>query len=397
MNRRTFLKLSAAGFGALALNQLRWGFAQEGFEDLIVVSNAGDADAGVAPTISLIDPASLSVLKTLPLPGSFSFPATRWDFERDVIWTGLPAGPNEAVSAYRLSSGEKIAEIPAGSRQNYTELTPDGLHLIVAARFADRFLKISADPDAADFGTIVAELEHYAGSNPCDLTISADGAFAYAPDRGGDTTTAVRLDPFEIASTTAMETFSDAALEPYMGTVSPANDYLFIENATVDGGPDIGSESVFDLADPANPVEVARLSQADGLGDAPITSEFTPDGRYGIVICRGSSTLSIVDMATLGVSKTVTLPEGGAPLTGSFADAGDTFFIPLPGRDAVAAVSVPDFEVAALIPVGQRPLGVVHLQAAVPEGPGVSMPLGEALATGRMFAPDCPDRCCGQV
>ena len=102
-------------------------------------------------------------------------------------------------------------------------------------------------------------------------------------------------------------------------------------------------------------------------------------------------------MATLAVSKTVTLPEGGAPLTGSFADAGDTFFIPLPGRDAVAAVSVPDFEVAALIPVGQRPLGVVHLQAAVPEGPGVSMPLGEALAAGRVFAPDCPDRCCGQV
>lgn len=393
MNRRTFLKLSAAGLGALAFDQLGWSFAQEGSSDLIVVSNAGDADAGVAPTISLIDPVALSVLKTLPLPVSFAFPATRWNFERDVIWTGL----SDLVSAYRLSTGEQIAEIVTDSSQNYTELTPDGRFLIVAARFMDRFLKISADPEADDFGTVVAAAEHYAGSSPCDLTIGSDGIYAYAPDRGGDTMTVLRIDPFEIVSVIPMETFSDAALEPFMGTVSPANDYLFIENANVDGGPDAGSESVFDLGDPVQPVEVARLSQADGLGVGPITSEFTPDGRYGIVICRNSSSLSVVDMASLQVAHTVTFPEGSAPLTGSFTSAGDSFFVPLPGRDAVAVVDVPDFDIATLIPVGQRPLGVVYLQASVPDTPGVSLPQGIALASGRSFAPGCPDRCCGQV
>lgn len=393
MKRRTFLKLSAAGLAGLAFDGLRLSFAQEGITDLVVVSNAGDADAGVAPTISLIDPLALSVLKTLPLPVSFTFPATRWDFRRDILWTGL----RDVVSAYRLSTGEQIAEIVTASGQNYTELTPDGRFLIVAARFQDRFLKISADPEAADFGAVVAAADHYPDSSPCDLTIGADGAYAYAPDRGGDTMTTVRIDGFEIASVTPMERFSAAPLEPFMGTVSPANDYLLIENAAVENGPDDGSESIFHLGDPARPVEIARLSQADGLGSGPITSEFTPDGRYGIVLCRNSSSLSIVEMASQQIVSEVVLPEGSAPLTGTFAGAGDTFFVPLPGRDAVAAVTVPDFEIAALIPVGQRPLGAVYLHTAVPATPGVSLPLGEALARGRSFAPGCPDRCCGRV
>jgi DNA-binding beta-propeller fold protein YncE len=397
MKRRTFLKLSAATLGTAVLGRLHSGLAQEAKQELIVVSNAGNADAGVMPSISLIEPSSLQVLATLAMPSSYSFPATRWDFGRNVIWTGLPAGPNNAVNAFRLSTGEQIAEVPTGSTQNYTELTPDGRYVVVAARFMDKFLKISADPQAPDFGSVVAELDHYAGSNPCDITISSDGAYAYAPDRGGDTVSAVRLDPFEVVVTVPMERLGNAALEPFMGTVSPTSNYLFIENAQVRGGPDAGSESVFDLSDPGRPVEIVRLSQADGLGSGPITSEFTADGRYGIVICRGSSNLSIVDTASLEITENVAFPEGSNPLTGTFAGAGDTFFVPLPGRDAVAAVSVPDFDVVELIPVGQRPLGVIYLSTSLPERQSLHQPLGQALASGRAFAPDCPDRCCGQV
>ncbi|UCH27435.1 MAG: hypothetical protein JSV66_07310 [Trueperaceae bacterium] len=123
MRRRTFLKLSVTALGAAALGQLRWGLANQTSQELIIVSNAGDANAGVLPSVSLIEPNNLQVVATLALPSSYSFPATRWDFERDVIWTGLPAGPNNAVNAFRLSTGEQIAEVPTGSSQNYTELT----------------------------------------------------------------------------------------------------------------------------------------------------------------------------------------------------------------------------------------------------------------------------------
>jgi hypothetical protein len=71
--------------------------------------------------------------------------------------------------------------------------------------------------------------------------------------------------------------------------------------------------------------------------------------------------------------------------------------VPLPGRDAVAAVTLPDFQVASLIPVGARPVGVVYLETRVPERAEAGQPLGVALASGRTFPAGCPDRCCGPV
>ncbi len=161
----------------------------------------------------------------------------------------------------------------------------------------------------------------------------------------------------------------------------------------------MGSESVFDLADPENPVEIARFSQADGLGRGPITSKFTLDGRYGIVICRDSSELSVIDLDALAITRSVAFPEGSNPIAGTFVyrEGAKTFFVPLPGRDAVAAVRAPEFEVVELIPVGPRPMGVVYLHTAVPERQEAYPPLGLALAMGRAFPADCPDRCCGPL
>lgn len=392
MDRRTFLKLSATGAAAVAVGQLGLSFAQEGRRDLIVVSNAGGDDG---PSVSVIDPASLEVIATLPLAGSFALPATRWDFERDLIWTGS----GESVVAHGLSTGEQVAEIPTGSSQNYTEITPDGRWVIDAARFEDEYLKIGADPGRDDFGQVVARFSTYEGASPCDMTMTSDGRYAYAPDRGGDTVSVVRTDPFERVAVIPMERFDDAPLEPYMATVSPTDNVLLVENAIVEGGSQTGSESIFDLANPESPLEIARLSTEDRLGIGPITSEITADGRWGLVICRDSSELSILDLGALSVAETIGFPEGSNPLTGTFSQGvrGEFFFVPLPGRDAVAVVSVADFEIVSLIPVGVRPLGVVYLQASLPERAELHRPLGLALASGRTFPTGCPDRCCGPV
>lgn len=396
MNRRSFLKASAAGAAALALGDWRTALAQAESQELIVVSNAGDARAGVGTSVSLIDPDSLKVLATLPLAGSYSFPATRWDFERDLIWSG---GPNEAVHAWRLSTGESVVELPTGSSQNYSELTPDGRYLIVAARFSDRLLKVGADPEQNDFGQVVAEFGTYDGASPCDMTITPDGAYAYAPERGGATILTLELASFEPASVVSVESFDAAPVEPFMSTASPTGNLLFVENAAGEGGTTSGSESIFDLGNPAKPVEIARLSQEDGLGSGPLTSEITLDGRYGVVICRDSSELSVIETENYQVLTSVKFPKGSSPLTGTFVfgSEGDRFFVPLPGRDAVAVVSVPDFETVELVPVGARPMGVVHLRSVLPVREGTGFPLGLALRSGRIFPPGCPDRCCGPV
>jgi len=399
IDRRTFLKWTAGGLAALAAVRWQDASADEGRRDLIAVSSAGDKQAGVAPSISLIDPDSYDVLATLPLAGHFSFPATRWDPARDLIWSGVPGGDHQAVMAFRLSTGEHALDIPTGSSQNYTELTPDGSEVIAAARFQDRYLRIGADPAADSFGKVLATLDTYKGANPCDITVSADGRYAYAPDRGGDTVTTIDLEDFSIASTVPLEQLTPGPLQPYMCTVSPTGRVLLVENAIVKDASQTGSESILDLSAPDKPVEVARLSVDDGLGRGPMTSEFTADGRYGIVICRDSSELSIINTGSHKVVGNVSFPDGSNPLTGTFAyaDHGDTFFVPLPGRDAVAAVKTPAFEVDRLIPVGPRPMGVVFLEAAVPDRSVSEVPMGAALASGRTFPAGCPDRCCGPV
>lgn len=392
VSRRTFLKGALGGATLLALAPWRYAAADGTARDLIVVSNNGER------SVTVIDPVDLEVLATLPLAGTFSFPATRWDATRDLIWSGF--AESGAVDAFRLSSGERVAHVVTGSSQNYTELTPDGKAVLVSARFRDRLLKVGADPASDDFGKLLATLEQPHGSQPCDVTVDAAGHHAYLPDRGTDTLTTV-----DVASLTALSRVKVAPVggrgpvEPYMATASPAGNVLFVENAVVQGASATGSESIYDLGDPAQPKELARLSRADGLGSMPLTSEITPDGRYGMVICRGSSEVSVVDIAALKVVTSVRFPAGSNPVTGTFryGEGDPTLFVPLPGRDAVAVIAVPDFQIRRLIPVGPRPVGVVYLRAPLPDRPVAQVPLGTALAGGRTFPESCPDPCCGPV
>jgi len=183
-----------------------------------------------------------------------------------------------------------------------------------------------------------------------------------------------------------------------MATVSPTGNVLLVENAIVPGGSQNGSESVFDLSDPTKPVEVARLGPSEGMGVGPITSGVSLDGRYGLVVCRDSSEVSVIDTQSLKVVKSIEFPQGSNPVAGTFVfdGQGETFFLPLPGRDAVAAVKVPSFEME-LIPVGARPMNAVYLEAPLPDRQMAFAPRGIALASGRTFPANCPDRCCGPV
>ncbi len=403
VSRRRFLKGALGGAALLALGSWRLGLADgSGPRDLIVVSSHG----GGRPGVTLVDPDTLAVLASLSLAGAYSFPATRWDNQRDLIWSGF-AEPG-AVNAFRLSTGERVARVSTGSQQNYTEVSPDGHTLVVAARGRSRFLKVGADPAAADFGKVLATLDDEQGAQPCDITIDAGGRYAYAPDRGNDTLVTIDLTDFAVASRQVLKRRAGPGpLQPYMATVSPSGNVLFVENAVVPGASETGSESVFDLSDPARPREVARLSTADGLGRRPLTSEVSPDGRYGMVVCRDSSEVSVVDTGALEVVASVPFPAGSNPVAATFryGESGKRLFVPLPGRDALAVVSVPDFRVESLVGVGPRPVGVVYLRAPLPARAaagghgraGVTVTLGAALADGRSFPAGCPDPCCGEL
>src|SRR5207244_11625785 len=117
---------------------------------------------------------------------------------------------------------------------------------------------------------------------------------------------------------------------------SPGGVYPSVEKAR-----GLGSESILDISTPLRPTEVKRLEQADGLGLAPASNEFAPAGDFNLIVNRGSSDLTVVDANRLEIRGRVAFPEGSNPVTGTFAPEGTRFFVPLPGRDAVAVVNLP--------------------------------------------------------
>jgi len=168
--RRSFVKLAGLGMGATMMAPYHQALAAAG--RMVVISNGGDSDAGIGASMTLIDPETLDVLVTLSAPGSLTFPASRWDYTRDIIW----GGTREKVVGYSLTTGEEVATVPTESRQNYTELTPDGRFLLNAARFTATLHKIDARPDLpTGMSRIVEIADHYDGSNPCDMNILANG------------------------------------------------------------------------------------------------------------------------------------------------------------------------------------------------------------------------------
>jgi DNA-binding beta-propeller fold protein YncE len=382
--RRQILQWTGAGAGAVAFGSLGSVFAATAADRMIVVSNGGGT--GVPPSMTLLDPDTLDVLVTLSAPGAFSFPATRWAFSRDIVWGGY----QEKIAGFSLATGAQVAAAETKSNQNYTEVTPDGRFVLSAARLVDKVFKVAAS--GPQLGAPVEVIDHYQGAGACDMTITKDGKYAFTPDRTGETISTFEVDPLKKVATVPVERRGTVPLEPYMATVSPRGDYLFVENARGNG-----SESVFDIRNPLRPVEVVRWDQSNGLGTNPLTDEFTPDGRFNLIMNRGSSDLTVVDVDQLRITGRIALPDGSNPMTGVFTPEGTRFFVPLPGRDAVAVVAVPEFKVTKMIPVGTRPMGAVYLENPLPRRQGMITPLGSALEEARVFPADCPDECCGPL
>lgn len=362
MTRRRFLKALGVSAGLAATPQLVWG-TQRDERDLLFVVNNGDA------SVSVIDTGSDEVLKTFPVGTTAAFPANK-QFERgDVLVTGLHSDKEPTVHFVDLQKGEVLKVIETGSSQNYTELTPDGHFAIVAARFADSFLKIGADPRLPDFGQVVATLDHFENSRPCDITLSPEGKWAFDPDRGTDTFSVIDLVRFEVKATVPVPPLvAEPPIEPFMSTASPDGKLVFVENIEGDG-----TVSVFDVGDVENPEEIKRFTQDDGLGLRPLTDEFTLDGEFNFIINRNSSDMSVVRVAELEITGNIPLVEGGNPVAGDFSIDGRKFYVPVQNRDVVAIVDVEKQRMIGTIDVGPQPMGAIASRTTVPSVAGVAL------------------------
>lgn len=320
----------------------------------VVVFNTGDG------TASLIDVATDEVVGTVSIGLTSSFPSNQFtprlaDGPEAPLWCNVDQG----VRALTVGELAETAQVETGSGANWQERTPDGETLVVSAREpAHKQLRISANPDADDFGEVTAEIDRSDedgrgdndGPGPCDVTIHPGGDYAYVPDLFGDTLTVIDIDAFEIERQIDVSPTDGVPTQPWMGTAAWDGETLLIENSGRNG-----SESIWDVSDPTDPVERARLTPDDGLGRGPLTSEIGPDSAYGYVFTADSDDVTVIDLDAGEVVDRLDL--GGAAFVGSWDPAIEKLYVPVRSADEVAVIDADSRQIERRIDVGSDPYG----------------------------------------
>ncbi|WP_198662014.1 YncE family protein [Halorussus litoreus] len=324
--------------------------------ETVFVFNTGDK------TVSVVDAEVDEVVATPHLGVTASFPSNQFapgltDAPDDPLWLNVDRG----VRAVAVGSLSEAAAIETGSGANWLEVTPDGDHLVVSAREpAHAQYRLDADPESDSFGEVTAEIDRTDeggrgdrdGPGPCDVTIHPGGEYAYVPDIFGDTLSVVDVEAFELETQIQVPTVGDAdAARPWMATAGWDGDVMLVEN---DEGA-TGTESIWDVSDPAAPTETVRLTSEDGLGERPLTSEIGPDSETGYVFTPGTNDVTVIDLADGSVAERIDL--GGKAFVGTWGPNRERLYVPVQTNDEVKVIDHASRELAATIPVGANPYG----------------------------------------
>jgi DNA-binding beta-propeller fold protein YncE len=348
--------------------------------DTVFVFNTGDK------TVSVVNVASDEVVATPQLRLTASFPANQYapgltDEETDPLWLNVDEGVR-AVEAGTLSA---VAAVETGTGANWQEVTPDGRHLVVSAREPSHAqYRVDADPESDSFGEVTGTIDRANeggrgdndGPGPCDVTIHPGGEYAYVPDLYGDTLTVVDVESFEIETQVEVDPAeAGTAPAPWMGTAARDGETLLVENN--EGA--TGTESIWDVSDPANPQEVTRLTSGDGLGHLPLTSEIGPDSAVGYVFTPDTEDISVIDIEAGEVAERIAL--NGKAFVGTWDPAHRKLYVPVQTAGEVAVVDHAAREVTETLDVGPEPYGATAATVR-PESDGASGHLARLQALG---------------
>lgn len=318
----------------------------EGIASAVFVFNTGEG------TVSIIDADAQELVTNQFLGATSSWPANQFVIANPdikTLWMNVEGG----VAGFDPDNLEEAADVQTGSDKNWQEVTPDGAHLLVGVREPEhKYVRVDADPASDSFGEITGEIPRD-GDAPCDMTIGADGEYAYVPDRAADRLTVLQVDPFEIAAEVDLDPVKDVeTVRPYMCTASWDGEYLALENQE---GED-NTESIFDISDPEAPTEITRLTQDDGIGRSPVSSEFSAASDRLYLFTVDSESITVVDLD--GPSVTGEIELAGQSWTGSWDPDRETLYASIVDEDRVVAIEDESQEITTEFEVGRAPRGV---------------------------------------
>ncbi len=383
VDRRRLLQASGAVGATAALAGCSGGGSGDdgdGPAPTMYVFNNGDR------TVSVIDTETDAVLDSVFLGTTASFPANQYatgiDDDYDVLWLNVSGG----VRGIDQRSLEEVASVETGYGPNYPNVTPDGDHLLIASGGTTgldpdpeeppdhAIFRVDADRDSDTFGEVTGEIgTDYVG--PCDVTLDPDGDYAFVADIADERLRVVSVDPFETVTRVDVgEAVNEGNVLPFMCTASFDGQYLLVENGegTLGSDPEVpreGSESVWDVSDPENPEEVAKITRDDGLPGAPITSEVAPDNTAAYLFIPGEG-VGVIDLESREYE--TTLDVGGSSIAGAWGPNREKLYVPVQDANQVAVIDHESREVVATVDVGEAPTGAAA---------GTVRPEGDALAS----------------
>jgi len=254
---------------------------------------------------------------------------------------------------------------------NFVGTTPNGKVVWNAAREVDEIQEIDGDPNSATFGQILTRISVPLSSKastptatqgamrPCDMSISPDGKYLFEPDLGGETVTAVDIRTRQVVGQLLLAPHNPAVsprVRPFMLTTN--GKIALVENLE-------GTYAVLDVTMPTNMYEIKRLTQADGVGVSPQTSEFSPDGKYAYLIANGSASIpgvvSVLELQSLTITKQIALPTACRPHAGDFSRDGQHFFVNCSNASSLAVIDTKTQQVVQNVALADNvtPRGVI--------------------------------------
>ena len=132
---------------------------------------------------------------------------------------------------------------------------------------------------------------------------------------------------------------------PWMLRVSPDGKEVWVQTAS-------GSNVVLD----SRSLETLHTEQ---LGEQPVTTAWSPDGRYNFVTHFADSWLAIMDPGSGKLVKRLEVGQGNANV--SFRPDGKYGYVAVTGENTVAVVEMESLEVETKLRTGEEPMGLIIL------------------------------------
>jgi DNA-binding beta-propeller fold protein YncE len=132
---------------------------------------------------------------------------------------------------------------------------------------------------------------------------------------------------------------------PWMLRVSPDGKEVWVQTAS-------GTNVVLDA-------RTLERRHTERVGSTPVTTAFSPDGRYNFVSMAGESYVAVLDPQTGKLVKRLEVGQNNANI--SFRSDGRFGYVAVTGENEVAVVEIESLEVERRLPTGEGPMGLIIL------------------------------------